>query len=499
MGGGKTPVAIAFIEHLLDEEEVEAGLLIVPSGLKRQWLTKGFEKFAPDARVMMIDGSKEERIAQYEKAREWAEYIIIGYDQLVDDWRYVRKLPKDFVVADEVQAIKSFEAQRTERLKELGGGVRLGLTGQPLENFPEDIFSICEWIDPTVLGRFDLFDACFIKRNSWGKPVSYDNLPLLRERLEANIMVRFSREEIEHMLPERESVTYLVPWGDAELRLYRHITRDLLDAIEQMTKVGATSFDLFAHYGKRGGRETAAQRAARGRVMSRLTCLRMLCDHVDILRASAAAYGKKSVSGAVRTGSAYAHELQEKGLLDLDYGTPKFDDTLALIHEILAEDPGRKIAVFSFFKQVLRSFQEALPEGASVVYSGDVSLKVKQQAVDAFNDDPRVRVFLSSDAGGAGVDLPSGTHHINFNLPFSAGQLEQRDARIDRIANENEQITIINQLMEDSVEEYYYEVLLRRRKLAEAVVDGRPTKRGQVKLSATSLREFLVESPLYMV
>ncbi|MEX0651783.1 MAG: SNF2-related protein, partial [Actinomycetota bacterium] len=182
MGGGKTPTAIALIEQLLDDEEVEAGLVITPPGIKRQWV-KALNQFAPGSHVALIDGTPKQREAQYAAAMDWAEYIIFGYNQLLDDWAWVRKLPRDFIIADEVQAIKNFKAKRTKKLKKLGGGIRVGLTGQPMENRPEDVFSIGEWIDPEVLGNFNVFDRTFVVRNSWGRPVRYKNLPLLRSTL----------------------------------------------------------------------------------------------------------------------------------------------------------------------------------------------------------------------------------------------------------------------------------------------------------------------------
>jgi SNF2 family DNA or RNA helicase len=133
-----------------------------------------------------------------------------------------------------------------------------------------------------------------------------------------------------------------------------------------------------------------------------------------------------------------------------------------------------------------------------VLYTGDVDPREKQAAVDAFNNDPGVRVFLSSDAGGAGVNLPAGNFHINFNLPFSAGQLAQRNARLDRISSQHQRLTILNILTAGTIETFYREILRRRQILAEAVLDqrangaARPPKRS-VDMDLGSLRAFLLD------
>ena len=494
MGAGKTPTSIALLEQLLDEEEVESGLIVTPPGIKRQWV-KALEKFAPGSNVVLIHGTPKERHAAYERARGWAEYTILGYPQLLDDWEFVRGMPRDFVVADEVQAIKNFRAKRSKKLKQLGGDIRIGLSGQPLENRPEDVFSIMEWIDPEVLGRFDIFDRTFVVRNSWGRPLRYRNLPRLKEVLEREAMVRYSRDDIKDQLPAKTEETYVIDFDRPGASLYKIITRDLVDALDAVIEAGGgKSFDLHAHY--RGEGESEMELALRGKVMARLTCLRMLCDHPDLLRVSADAYQRsqsQELSGSLKTGSAYAAELAGRGLLDKKYGTPKMNETVELLKELLDADPRNKIAVFSFFKPVLTWLQEAIPEVGSVLYTGDVKEREKQAAVDAFNTDPRVRIFFSSDAGGAGVDLPAGNYHINYNLPFSAGQLEQRNARLDRIASTHEKLLVISHLMANSVEEYYYSILLRRRTLSQAAIDGKRVKKGSVSMDLGSLKSFLME------
>ena len=497
MGGGKTPITIAILEELLDREEVECGLIITPASLKRQWNgSRGFPMFAPGSHVVVIDGTADQRREQYAKARHWAEYIVMGYSQVMDDWEFVKKLPADFIVMDEVQAIKNPGSQRSQKMEKLlrrarkRGAMILGLSGKPLENKPEDIFHICAGIDPSVLGHPQIFDMTFIVRNKYGKPVRYPNMPLLKKTLDENIMVRVDREEIEEYLPDRRHEQYLVPFDQPTLDLYRIIVRDLLGALEEQQVT--QNFDLAAHYG--GNNFSRAEAAQRGKIMARLTCARMVCDHPMLLSMSADLYAASASGemGALKAGSAYAHDLKKRGLLDdLPRGRgPKMGAVVADIKDILADDPANKVVLFSTFKPTLTWLESALQRSVkSVVYHGGVTTKRREEIREQFNNDPETRVFLSSDAGGAGVDLPAGNHLINYDLPFSAGQLEQRNARIDRMSSQHEDTLVMDYLMDGSVEEFYADIVESRLKTASAAIDGRGKR--SISLPTTSLKEFL--------
>ena len=505
MGGGKTPIAIAITEELLDREEVECGLIIAPSSLKYQWRGKpgtknpgGLAQFAPGANVVVIDGNADQRRELYMHAMGWAEYIILGYPQVIDDWKFVKKLPAGFIVLDEIQAIKNPGSQRSQKIEKLlfparkRGKMILGLTGQLLENKPEDVFHVCAGVDPHVLGHPEVFDMTFVVRDKYGKPTRYVNPLLLKKRLHENILVRVSRDEIEEYLPNRTHEQFLVPFDESTRKLYRTVVTDLHEELSQVSS--ARAFDLVAHYS--GAKTSAAEAAQRGRVMSRLTCARMLCDDPRLLLYSADLYNATASGelGAVKAGSAYAYELRERGLLD---GIPrgrgvKMREVVDEVRTILSEDPANKVVVFSTFKPVLFWLQAALKRYSKVVvYHGGVTAKRRDELKVQFNNDDATRVFLSSDAGGAGVDLPAGNYLINYNLPFSAGLVEQRNARIDRMSSEHTNTMVLDFFMEGSVEEFYAEIVAARARLARAAIDGAGRGRGGVSLPTTSLRGFL--------
>jgi SNF2 family DNA or RNA helicase len=503
MGLGKTVITIAAVEHLLDEGLASGGLVVVPSSLKYQW-ARQIEAFTDgEAITVVVDGTPTERTAQYAEIEEGGvEYGILNYEQVVNDWDRVKRLPRDFVVLDEATAIKNFAAKRTKRVKKLGAKYRFALSGQPIENKPEEVFSIMQWVDEDVLGRFDIFDKTFIVRNSFGGVKYYRSLPTLHERL-SEAMVRKTRmdPDVRDQMPQVGEEIYSITFDPAGRKLYKHIAKDL--ANELSAAMGKfSSFDLYSHYHGEGG--SADELAQRGRIMSRLTCLRMLCDHPDLLRISAEHYGEGEGEG-IKGGSVYASGLLEEGLLPeraadrkaLLKASPKLKETVGLIQELLVENPRNKVVVFAFFKEVLSMLQAATKDmSRSVLFTGDMSAKAKDVAKQTFMDDPRTRLFLSSDAGGYGVDLPNANHLISYDLPWSAGKLDQRNARIIRLSSEFEAVTLHYMLMAGSIEERQFKMLEQKQAIASAVVDGKgyDRKTGRLTLDLKSLSDFLRDS-----
>ena len=133
--------------------------------------------------MQVVEGDKRQRTVAIRRAQNY-EYTILNYESLIHDWDVITThLPVDFVILDEATYIKSFKAKRSRHAKVLGkhAPVRMALSGQPVENRPEELFSIMEFVDKDVLGSFHKFDRTFIERDHWGKPLKYRNLPLIQQ------------------------------------------------------------------------------------------------------------------------------------------------------------------------------------------------------------------------------------------------------------------------------------------------------------------------------
>lgn len=486
MGLGKTVITIAAIEQLIEDGEVGGGLIIVPASLKFQWQRMIREFTHEEANILVVDGPPKRREEQYRVLRAGeAEYGIITYDQVVNDWEIVRSLPRDYIVIDEATAIKNFQPKRSKRVKRLSARFKWALTGQPIENRAEEVFSIMQWVDPDVLGSFDTFDKTFIIRDGFGRVLRYKNLDTLHNVLD-KAMVRRTRDDVADQLPRVVEESILVDFYPAEAAVYRHIVTDLLVEIQQA--MGWGNFNLYGFY---SGADDMIE--ARGRVMSRLTCLRMLCDSPELLRRSADLYdGVVDVPG-IRGGSEYASELKAQNLIGGLKGSPKLQATVELITEILEADPDNKIVLFSFFKHMLDLIEEATAaKTRSVKFTGSMNSQDRDISIQTFKSDPECRLFLSSDAGGYGVDLPQANFLISFDLPWSAGKWDQRNARIIRLSSTFPKVTLISMLMAGSIEERQYDMLQQKSRIGAAVMDGKGIDtKGGLSLTLDSLSEFL--------
>ena len=204
MGLGKTPMTIAAIEQLRENGEIPNVVLVLClASLKYQW-QKEIAKFS-DSTSLVIDGTPKQRQSYYESYSEY-DYIIMNYEQVVNDWDVVKTFDISAIVCDEATAIKGFRAKRAKKVKDLAKSIpiRYALTGTPIENGrPEEIFSIMQFVNRDVLGRFDLFDKTFIVRNHFGGVQRYRNIPLLHQTL-AHHIVRKSQgdEDVKPYLPD---------------------------------------------------------------------------------------------------------------------------------------------------------------------------------------------------------------------------------------------------------------------------------------------------------
>jgi SNF2 family DNA or RNA helicase len=485
MGAGKTVTTIAAIESLFDTNEVDRCLVVTPASLKYQW-KREIERFT-NSRVTVIDGTVKERERCWKSALS-AKYVIVNPECLMRDLVMFKKVDCQAIVVDEATMLKSRVSKRSKLVKKIAKPMlyRYALTGQPIENKPEELFSIMEFVDPSVLGAFTDFDRTFIVRDHWGKPLRYRNLAELHNSL-THCMIRKTREDIADQLPEIIHQVIPVPFDEAGASLYRAISKDLLYHLQQAMSKHGGSFNLWKHYNDPESNE------AQGQIMSRLTVLRMLCDNPQLVVRSSEIYADPKRPDE---GSAYAHDIYSRGLMSKVTAAPKLDAVVEYIEEVLSADPKNKVVLFSFFKENLRLIQQATSKLTnSVLFMGGMSAEEKDKAKQLFGNDANTRLFLSSDAGGYGVDLPMANYLISYDLPWSSGKLEQREARIIRLSSQFPHVTIATFVMQGSIEERQYEMLQQKRSINEAFVDGKHhDHKGGFDITLGSLSNFLKQS-----
>ncbi|MFC1707246.1 SNF2-related protein, partial [Planctomycetota bacterium] len=198
MGLGKTVQAIAAVHLLMREDGVRRCLVVCPASLKHQW-AREIQRFT-DHSVQVVQGNVEKRRTQY--ARQ-ATFTIANYELVLRDRSFLlRDLAADVLVLDEAQRIKNWRTKTAAAIKSLSTRYAFVLTGTPLENRLEDLYSLLQVVDGRILGPLWRYLLDFHVTDERGRVLGYRNLSELRRRL-GTVMFRRDRRLVRDQLPER--------------------------------------------------------------------------------------------------------------------------------------------------------------------------------------------------------------------------------------------------------------------------------------------------------
>jgi len=418
MGLGKTIQAIAAAEIMARHFGVERVLIVCPTSLKHQW-QREIEKFTPRT-ANVITGLRPHRAEGF--AETGSFFKIMNYDTVHADLDLIQAWAPDLVILDEAQRIKNWSTRVARSVKKIQAPHAIVLTGTPLENRLEELVSIVQFVDRYRLGpTFRLLDD-HQKRDEFGKVTGYKNLDRIGQTLQP-ILLRRQKDQVLDQLPGRIDNTVFVPMT-AEQRKHHEEGRDLVARIVQKWR-----------------RYKFLSEADRRRLMVGLQNMRMSCDSSYLLDQSS------------------------------DHGV-KSSEAVTLLSEIL-EQPGSKVVIFS---QWLRMHDLLVPRvkekgWGHVLFHGGVPGHKRKDLVDRFRDDPACRLFLSTDAGGVGLNLQFASVVFNMDLPWNPAVLEQRIGRVHRIG-QKQPVRVVNFVAQQTIEEGMLSVLSFKKSLFAGVLDG---------------------------
>ncbi len=418
MGLGKTVQAIAAARIMAKEFGVERTLVICPASLKHQWKSE-IEKFTA-CRALVVEGAASRRQRQYEQP---ADFVIANYDIVLRDMEAIRRLAPDLVILDEAQRIKNWQTLTAKSVKRIQSPYALVLTGTPLENRLEELHSIVEFVDRHRLGPlFQFLHRHQIVDPDTQKVVGYQRLKEISQTL-APILLRRTRSEVLRQLPERVDKNFFLPMTRIQRR-YHEDNRTVVARIVAKWR-----------------KHQFLSEADRRRLLIALQNMRMACDNAYLL-------DQKTHAG------------------------PKLDELMTLLGEIL-ERPDTKVVVFSQWTRmndlVARRLEEA---GVRYVYlHGGVPAAKRKELLRVFRDDPDARVFLSTDAGGVGLNLQSASVVVNLDLPWNPAVLEQRVGRVHRLGQDRP-VRVVNFISEHTIEHGMLNVLAFKQSLFAGVLEG---------------------------
>ncbi len=422
LGLGKTPQALAAAKLLREWHGINRVLVVTPASVKPQW-GKEIERFTDDSYVV-VSGSKQKRAEQYAQR---AFFTIVNYELFLRDLEHIHALGADLIVLDEAQRIKNWRAKTSQAIKELPRKFAFVLTGTPLENRLEELYSIVEFLDDKLLGPPWQFMAQHVIQDEWGGIIGYKDLEGVRRAI-APILLRRRKGDVLADLPERIDNDFWLSLETEQERVYRPLEKRLTELLrlpEWGPEQSAIALSLLTHL-----REAA-------------TAAQLVDPNV--------------------TSSSKLRELP------------------ALVEEIASE--GHKMLIFSQWERMTRHAEAAIAklgirgrgsgegEGIrSVRLHGGLGMRARQRVIEQFTNDPKTMVFISTDAGGLGLNLQAASFVINLDLPWNPAKVEQRIGRAHRIG-QTQPVNVINMIAQDTIEQRVLDVLYSKQALFEEILD----------------------------
>ncbi len=411
MGLGKTAQTIANIcvEHAEGRLTAPA-LIVVPTSLVANW-TAELIKFAPHLSVVVLHG-----LERHEKRDrlEDVQVVITTYTVLTRDIEIMKHLPWHIVVLDEAQAIKSPEARATRAVCQLKTTNKICLSGTPIENNLDELWSQFAFLMPGLLGD----RRGFTKR--FRTPIEKNGDPECRAQLVQRIapfILRRTKSEVATELPPKHTILRRITLAPDQRELYETIRGTLYETVrEQMAE------------------RTLAQ--SRVIVLDALLKLRQACCDPRL----------------VRLGNARGTE-----------SSAKLDDLMEMVAELIPE--GRRILVFSQFTSMLDLIKPRLNEiGIPFVeLRGDT--RDRATPVETFEAGKVPLFLISLKAGGRGLNLTSADTVIHYDPWWNPAVEAQASDRAHRIG-QTKSVFVYKLIATDTVEERILELQQRKAELA---------------------------------
>src|SRR5437867_2064732 len=413
MGLGKTIQAIGVSELLAREAGISKVLVVCPASVKSQWRSE-IERFcARDCQL--ISGGIALRGEQYANN---CFFTVCNYEQVLRDILSIERTKWDLIILDEGQRIKNWEAKTSRVIKGLRSRFALVLSGTPLENRLDDLYSIMQFIDDRRLGPAFRFYNRHRIVDERGKVLGYKNLADLRHNLKP-VLLRRTREAVRQQLPARTN---------------------------EIVRIAPTEEQLDLH----GSHMQLVMQITQKRFLTEMDLLR-LQKHLLMCRMSA--------------DSTFLVDKQKPGY------SSKLDELDDLFDRLFSED-GRKVLLFSEWTTMLDLIEPPLRKRRLpfVRLDGSVPQKRRQALVHEFQSNPGCRLFLTTNAGSTGLNLQAANTVINVDLPWNPAVLEQRVARAYRMG-QKQPVQVFILITEDTIEERLLNTLSAKHDLALAALD----------------------------
>ncbi|KAL9653103.1 hypothetical protein ABK040_006321 [Willaertia magna] len=409
MGLGKTVQTVATIEYLRVFEHIRGPFLIIaPLSTIEHW-KREFEAWT-EMNVFVFHGNQASRDvmkhhefyftdAKGKQIKNVYKFnaMITTYEVILSESSCLSKIPWQYLVVDEGHRLKNQNSKLMLSLKKFSAVHKLLLTGTPLQNNLQELFSLLHFLDP------DTFDDPEDFARQYGDLKNSDELEKLHTLISPYLLRRL-KEDVEKSIPPKEEIVVEVVPTNTQKMYYKAI----LDKNKEFLMRGASKASNMP------------------RLINVLMEVRKVCNHPFLV--------------------AGAEEAITKGMSDKDINEEliKSSSKLILVDKLLKKlkEGGHKVLIFSQMVQVLNILEDYMRyKGYSYVrLDGTIRGTQRQAAIDKFSDESQnVFVFLvSTRAGGVGINLTAADTVIIYDSDWNPQNDLQAQARCHRIGQTKE-------------------------------------------------------------
>ncbi|EFB41123.1 MULTISPECIES: DEAD/DEAH box helicase [Parachlamydia] len=379
MGLGKTLQAIIAVTQNKIDYPDSISIVVCPTSLVYNWQEE-FSKFNPQLKTLPVDGSPAQRKKLIKNMKNF-DIIITSYTLLQKDIEHYQSLKFRYCILDEAQHIKNRGTRNAKSVKMLQAAHRLVLTGTPIENSLEELWSLFDFLMPGLLSTFDRFVERYIRNphTNQGK-----NLEILRRKVSPFILRRMKQDVLSE-LPPLSQIVYHCHLSETQQQLYRSYAQSAREELSQL--VSKEGFDKVQIH-----------------VLATLTRLKQICCHPAI----------------------FAKEKPEGG------DSSKYDMLMELIPTLI--EGKHKTVIFSQYTRMLNIIRDDLSSQGIPFEYLDGSSKNRLNIVKKFNEDENIPIFLVSlKAGGTGLNLIGADTVIHYDMWWNPAVENQATDRVHRL------------------------------------------------------------------
>ncbi len=459
MGLGKTVQTLAFLLH--EQAAGRAGspsLIVCPTSVVRNWRDET-ERFAPDLRTLVHHGSDRLRGADLAAALADADLVLTSYPLLRSDAAELQAIDWHALVLDEAQQIKNPATAQARAARQLRASVRLTLTGTPIENRLDELWSIVEFLNPGYLGARRTF------RERLALPIERDgdaHKTATLQRLVRPLVLRRLKSDrsVIRDLPDKVVQRAWVHLSEEQASLYQSVVDESLRAVDDAEGI-----------------------ERKGLVLKMLTRLKQVCNH------PAHALGERPASP--RAAGTAGAPIDAANLAAAERRSPKLARLCALLDEALAA--GDAALVFTQYRQMgdlLAAHLRGRLGTAVPFLHGGVPAERRAELVRAFQADDGPPVFLLSlKAGGTGLNLTRASHVFHFDRWWNPAVEDQATDRAYRIG-QRKGVQVHTFVTVGTLEERIAAMIEDKRALAgEVIASG---ERALADLDGRALRDLVM-------